>query len=1550
MPENKNSFIKSKMNKDLDERLLPSNEYRDASNVAVSRSEGSDVGALEAILGNNAILNARTGYANQKIIGYFVDEANGFIYYFLTDFNGGLDEDATSSNICTINQFNINTNSNTVLVIGHFLNLSKKYPIYGINLVENLLFWTDNKNQPRKINIETAAGNQSYYTSEDQISVCKFAPYLPLDFINLRSPATIKPSTLSKAELGDTVNIAGVDISTSNLNVSTYSDGSLITEAQTQAQWDAADASSSGAWCWFNETTQLYGKLYNKHAVNNTKGLAPAGFKVVSELEWVAIKSITDAGTKLKTLKPWMPLANQNGTNELGFNGRPAGYRSNTGDAALVGGDVPITSITTPTTTANNGTYTGTVGTTANFVTSGSGEGGILKVTVTLGVASVYVELANTGYGYDPGDTITVGSAVIGGGTNLVITLSSTDVTNFVGQLDKAQYWTSSLTDDNYYELNSNSTTAINKALTQVPVAASVPNKTKKPGRSVRIVKDTNYQGWSGDPEFLTDKFARFSYRFKYDDNEYSVIAPFSQDAFIPQQDGKFLTGDEDAAFRTTVVEFMQNKINNAVLNITLPSEDIITDYKVKEIDIIFKESDGLAYQVLETIDVDAQFISDLNKTNIFQYSYESTIPFKTLPQKETTRVYDKVPVRSIAQESSANRIIYGNFIQGNTAPLGLDYYISTTEKSTQDYTEYQNQSIKQNRNYQVGIVLADKYGRETDIVLSNYDGILDSSGNPQPGSNVFNSYKNTAFTSSIDLWKGDNLQLEFNNVIPENENANGISGFPGAYAKGNYYITTERPDALTDSYWNNNSTAELTSTAAQTVFDFDVDAVTGDNGLLRTDAGSPNTLNVYVNSGTGWILKTLDTDYTILGSGTYLQITFLSGLSEGSIARAEILFNGTDYKYTINNLFEDFQNKYVGVFGTTADGKYLRGLYTDYVKIANVGDLDTSASQRKIIIKTKEDITTTYWKYPTPASVWERSNATYNIDPTGFYTYRVAIRQQQQEYYNVYLPGIIDGYPIVDNTDEQGETAFITLVSDNINKVPRDLQEVGPLDDQFNSNTAMWGRVTNIDGGDNQQYFPNINADKVQLIGTVTDVFPGIDVSDTDPPTTKEINQFSIFDIESKPNVAKIGTQTAIGLIEDFYEAPPAVSENYPANMTLAVYETEPVVSSLALYYESSTSQLISDLNYNIKNNTTEITGSNIEINANGFDESDLLATTITNDFFPTDKLGNVIGGLLVGTGTLTSSITTNATIATTSWANLEVGNSVVAGTVYTNGSGTGAWIGFVVDGGAITSVSVNIGGTGYKAGDTITITKLLLQGGAAGGIDAVITLVESDLNNTTAKLISVNSKYKDGLLNPTNRLSDFVLENGTNAGSYKINTATTFYAGENNSTANFFEFTIQFKQNNGTLVNQSFNTTLGNVDPIITNSGVISVANGTNVEIFNSITTATGLTGVNGSADICSRFLFPRQTGAGWSFTSLTLPSLTVVTTDLDSYFIITNQAAKNVSNPCDPAAATAYGLVVKSAPEQTLKAGEQYLLTFVLTDALGSTDTEVVTVNVT
>ena len=52
MPQIKHTFTKGRMNKDLDERLVPNGEYRDAMNIEVAGSEGDDVGAAQNILGN----------------------------------------------------------------------------------------------------------------------------------------------------------------------------------------------------------------------------------------------------------------------------------------------------------------------------------------------------------------------------------------------------------------------------------------------------------------------------------------------------------------------------------------------------------------------------------------------------------------------------------------------------------------------------------------------------------------------------------------------------------------------------------------------------------------------------------------------------------------------------------------------------------------------------------------------------------------------------------------------------------------------------------------------------------------------------------------------------------------------------------------------------------------------------------------------------------------------------------------------------------------------------------------------------------------------------------------------------------------------------------------------------------------------------------------------------------------------------------------------------------------------------------------------------------
>ena len=89
MAEVKNAFIKSKMNKDLDARLVPNGEYRDAKNVQVSRSQGDDVGALENILGNAVTVNGDfatdAGAPNIECIGYVVDESTSFVYLKSTE-------------------------------------------------------------------------------------------------------------------------------------------------------------------------------------------------------------------------------------------------------------------------------------------------------------------------------------------------------------------------------------------------------------------------------------------------------------------------------------------------------------------------------------------------------------------------------------------------------------------------------------------------------------------------------------------------------------------------------------------------------------------------------------------------------------------------------------------------------------------------------------------------------------------------------------------------------------------------------------------------------------------------------------------------------------------------------------------------------------------------------------------------------------------------------------------------------------------------------------------------------------------------------------------------------------------------------------------------------------------------------------------------------------------------------------------------------------------------------------------------------------------------
>jgi hypothetical protein len=110
MPEIKNTFIKGKMNKDLDDRLLPNGEYRDAQNITVSKSELSDVGAVQNVKGNNKLFNDNLNVTSStKTIGHYIDSLTGEIFWFISNFSGAGSESLSDVQYAPVSENNVAT-------------------------------------------------------------------------------------------------------------------------------------------------------------------------------------------------------------------------------------------------------------------------------------------------------------------------------------------------------------------------------------------------------------------------------------------------------------------------------------------------------------------------------------------------------------------------------------------------------------------------------------------------------------------------------------------------------------------------------------------------------------------------------------------------------------------------------------------------------------------------------------------------------------------------------------------------------------------------------------------------------------------------------------------------------------------------------------------------------------------------------------------------------------------------------------------------------------------------------------------------------------------------------------------------------------------------------------------------------------------------------------------------------------------------------------------------------------------------------------------------
>ena len=233
MPEIKNVFTSGRMNKDLDERLLPKGEYRDALNIEIATSEDSNVGAAQNTLGNTAISNLRNNTNKFECVGSIKDENSNCIYWLLCGVNEdviveynvesesvtpilvsnkqevtqALSGNTVNSKSVTLSGSNANikvgmkvtgggihgthtkveaisgasltlstkqsfTGNPTLTFKHNILNFSNNNIITGINIIDGLLLFTDNNNEPKCINIARCKlGTTSSYTTHTKLKI-----------------------------------------------------------------------------------------------------------------------------------------------------------------------------------------------------------------------------------------------------------------------------------------------------------------------------------------------------------------------------------------------------------------------------------------------------------------------------------------------------------------------------------------------------------------------------------------------------------------------------------------------------------------------------------------------------------------------------------------------------------------------------------------------------------------------------------------------------------------------------------------------------------------------------------------------------------------------------------------------------------------------------------------------------------------------------------------------------------------------------------------------------------------------------------------------------------------------------------------------------------------------------------------------------------------------------------------------------------------------------------------------------------------------------------
>ena len=701
MAELKHNFSQAKMNKDLDERVVPTGQYRDALNIEVATSEGANVGAAQTLMGNtkHATLLNTTGNAyygvpdTATVVGSIAAPDKDKIYYFVSGGDSSVSTEALAVRKDYILEYDVITQTTRYVFVDIYsvsttLNTPQS-PITGAQTLDNV--------------------GSTLYTEQPVGTVVSETQNL--SGIRVGMKVTIVSSNSSyDVGLNDNLYVNGI---TSEWGTPTTGEA---------LGWGVKISASTTVNP--NDSVTFHGE----RVLNFNKNTIITGINILDDfIFW------TDNNSEPKKINIPRSIAGTGGVEFLvgaGISTYASINTENVGDTFKGDTDYFHTRLveSAPTLVSGISNY--------NIVTFPDKKRAVYvdesHVTVIKKAPTQPLELKMSRSAEDrqtwsgdffnvPSDSLTNSTTTLDLGPDSVSVGDVVSDVTFANQVDFRV--------GDIIALVESSSSAPQASFEEYTVRAEITasnvsssNNLSSEGFAFKILSlgsgiSNASQQWLVrlfDKEPLFEfKFPRFSYRYKYIDGEYSPFAPFSQVAFLPSK----YEYHPKKGYNLGMV----NSLRSLALTYYHYDEFSKPD-DVVEIDLLYKESNNPTVYTVKTIkrsDEDPLW-PDIAGEGYRRGSFRVTTDMihAVVASNQLIRPYDNVPKKALSQEISANRLIYGNYVHNLTVLKDPIIQVSL-DKSPGEDSGFALPSVKTQRTYQVGVVYSDKYGRETPVLTS---------------------------------------------------------------------------------------------------------------------------------------------------------------------------------------------------------------------------------------------------------------------------------------------------------------------------------------------------------------------------------------------------------------------------------------------------------------------------------------------------------------------------------------------------------------------------------------------------------------------------------------------------------------------------------------------------------------------------------------------------------------------------------------------------------------------------------------------------------------